>query len=201
MSTLDLFSDEVPQVVSSTRSSSPNVLDSEAQSVSGTTVTNVIGKLAAFVQRADPGTRAALARLDPEAMRPHQMAALCQALIAAGMSPDTWQAATWKRWALVAHGMALAGHDSMGRLGQQLASAGVAEARVNKLLVSRGDAFLQIVPRLLRLLASKQVQPNWYDLSKLIHKNDAKNTTEQEEAEVLRLRIAGDFFSAIARAK
>lgn len=201
MSTLDFNSDEIPQVVSSTRSTSPNVLDYEAHSVSGTAVTNVIGKLAAFVQCADPGTRAALMRLDPEAMRPHQIAALCRALIAAGLTPDEWQPATWKRWALVAHGMALAGHDSKGRLGQQLASAGVAEARVNKLLVSRGDAFLQIVPRLLRLLASKQVQPNWYDLNKLIHKNDAKDTTRQEEAEVLRLRIAGDFFSAIARAK
>ena len=158
-----------------------------------------IGKLAGFIDRADPGTRAALARLDPEAMRPHQIAALSRALIQAGLSPDTWHPNTWKRWALVAHGMALAGHDGKGRIGSQLATAGVAEARVTKLLVSRGDAFLQIVPRLLRLLASKQVKPNWCDLSKLIHKNDAKEVTDQEEAEALRLRIAGDYFSAIAR--
>jgi CRISPR system Cascade subunit CasB len=158
-----------------------------------------IGKLAGFIDRADPGTRAALARLDPEAMRPHQIAALSRALIEAGLSPDTWHPNTWRRWALVAHGMALAGHDSKGRVGSQLATAGVAEARVTKLLVSRGDAFLQIVPRLLRLLASKQVKPNWYDLSQLIHKNDAKEPALQEEAEALRLRIAGDYFSAIAR--
>jgi CRISPR system Cascade subunit CasB len=157
-----------------------------------------IGKLAGFIDRADPGTCAALARLDPEALRPHQIAALSRALIQAGLSPETWQPSTWKRWALVAHGMALAGHDGKGRIGSQLAAAGVAEARVSKLLVSRGDAFLQIVPRLLRLLASKQVKPNWYDLSKLIHKNDAKEAVDQEEAEVLRLRIAGDYFSAIA---
>lgn len=160
-----------------------------------------IGRLAGFIDRADPGTRAALARLDPEAMRPHQIAALSRALIEAGLSPDTWHPKTWKRWALVAHGMALAGHDGKGRIGNQLATAGVAEARVTKLLVSRGDAFLQIVPRLLRLLASKQVKPNWYDLSKLIHKNDAKEAADQEEAETLRLRIAGDYFSAIARTK
>lgn len=158
-----------------------------------------IGKLAGFIDRADPGTRAALARLDPEAMRPHQIAALSRGLIHAGLSPETWHPGTWKRWALVAHGMALAGHNGKGRIGSQLATAGVAEARVTKLLVSRGDAFLQIVPRLLRLLASKQVKPNWYDLSKLIHKNDAKEATDQEEAEALRLRIAGDYFSAIAR--
>lgn len=159
-----------------------------------------IGRLAGFIDRTDPGTRAALARLDPEAMRPHQIAALSRALIHAGLSPDTWHPSTWKRWALVAHGMALAGHDGKGRLGVQLASAHVAEARVTKLLVSRGDAFLQIVPRLLRLLASKQIKPNWYDLSKLIHKNDMQGAAEQEEAETLRLRIAGDYFSAIARA-
>lgn len=160
-----------------------------------------IGKLASFIDRADPGTRAALARLDPEAMRPHQIAALSRALIESRLSPDTWRPKTWKRWALVAHGMALAGHDSKGRVGNQLATAGVSEARVTKLLVSRGDAFLQIVPRLSRLLASKQVKPNWYDLSQLIHKNDAKEPALQEEAEDLRLRIAGDYFSAIARSK
>lgn len=160
-----------------------------------------IGRLAGFIDRADPGTRAALARLDPEAMRPHQIAALSRALIEAGFSPETLHPSTWKRWALVAHGIALAGHDGKGRIGNQLATAGVAEARVTKLLVSRGDAFLQIVPRLLRLLASKQVKPNWYDLSKLIHKNDAKESELQEEAEALRLCIAGDYFSAIARNK
>ena len=163
-----------------------------------------IAKLAGFIVRADPGTRAALARLNPDAMRPHQISALTRALIEAGLSPETWRPSTWKRWALVAHGMALADHDSSQRIGQQLGTLQkgqpvVAEARVTKLLVSRGDAFLQIVPRLLRLLANKQVKPNWYDLSKLIHKNDAKEAADQEEAEALRLRIAGDYFSAIAR--
>lgn len=173
----------------------PEADTQQAEPVAG----HPIGKLAGFIAHADPGTRAALARLDPEAMRPHQIAALSRALIQAGLSPETWHPSTWKRWALVAHGMALADHDGKGRIGSQLATAGVAEARVTKLLVSRGDAFLQIVPRLLRLLASKQVKPNWYDLSKLIHKNDAKDAADQEEAEALRLRIAGDYFSAIAR--
>lgn len=161
---------------------------------------NPVGRLAGFIERADPGTRAALVRLDPDAMRPHQIAALVRALIEAGLSPDTWQPAIWKRWALIVHGMALAGH-SKGSLGKQFADAGVSEPRVTKLLVSRGDAFLQIVPRLLRLLASKQVQPNWYTLSELIHKNDAQDAADQEDIEALRLRIAGDYFSAIARAQ
>jgi CRISPR system Cascade subunit CasB len=160
---------------------------------------NPIGRLAGFIDRADAGTRAALARLSPDALRPHQIAALTRSLIDAGLSPDTWQPATWKRWALIAHGMALAGHGK-GSLGKQFADAGVSEPRVTKLLVSRGDAFLQIVPRLLRLLASKQVQPNWYTLSELIRKNDSQDAAEQGEAEALRIRIAGDYFSAIARA-
>ena len=158
-----------------------------------------IGKLAGFIDRADPGTRAALARLDPNALRPHQVAALSRALIEAGLSPDTWQPATWKRWAMIAHGMALTGHGK-GSLGKQLAEAGVSEPRVTKLLVSRDEAFLQIVPRLLRLLTSKQVQPNWYTLSELIRHNDTENATEQEKVESLRLRIAGDYFSAMAHA-
>lgn len=181
---------------------------SPSASDSATTGDFSLGKLARFIDRADPGTRAALTRLspasmrlkDPEPMRPHQVAALSRALIDTGLSPDRWQPSTWKCWALIAHGMALAGHGK-GSLGKQLAEAGVSEPRVTKLLVSRGDAFLQIVPRLLRLLASKQVKPNWYDLSQLIHKNDAKEPALQEEAEALRLRIAGDYFSAIVRSK
>lgn len=183
MSTLDFFEPEMPLVAP------------EPAAITG----HPVGRLAGFIDRADPGTRAALARLDPDAMRPHQIAALARALIEAGLSPDTWQPATWKRWALIAHGMALAGHGK-GSLGKQLADAGVSEPRVTKLLVSRGDAFLQIVPRLLRLLASKQVQPNWYTLSELIRKNDSQEAAEQEDAEALRLRLAGEYFSAIARA-
>ncbi len=160
--------------------------------------TGVIGKLAGLIDRADPGTRAALSRLDPDAMRPHQMAALSRALIGAGLSPENWHPASWKHWALIAHGMALVGHGK-GSLGKQLAEAGVSEARVTKLLVSRGDAFLQIVPRLLRLLANKQVQPNWYAFSELIRYNDAQNTSEQEKVEALRLQIAGQYFSAMTR--
>ncbi len=158
----------------------------------------VIGKLAGLIDRADPGTRAALSRLDPDTMRPYQMAALSRALIGAGLSPENWHPVSWKHWALIAHGMALAGHGK-GSLGKQFAEAGVSEARVTKLLVSRGDAFLQIVPRLLRLLASKQVRPNWYTFGELIRHNDAQDTNEQEKAEALRLHIASHYFSAMNR--
>jgi CRISPR system Cascade subunit CasB len=159
---------------------------------------NPIGRLAGFVDKAGIGERAALARLDPDALLPHQMAALAKGLIQAGLDPDHWQARAWARWALIAHGMALAGHDK-GRLGEQMARAGVSESRVTKLLTSRGDAFVQIVPRLLRLMASKGVKPNWYELGRLILKEQADDSESQDEAETLRLRIAGAYFSTQAR--
>ena len=140
----------------------------------------------------DNGERASLARLDPDGeLRPHQIAALSRALIYAKLKPDTWKPETWQRWALIAHGMALAGHDASQSLGQQLSKADVSESRVTKLLTARGDAFRQLLPRLLRLLASKGVEPNWHELGGLILNNE-------EQAEDIRLRIAGRFFSAEA---
>jgi len=158
-----------------------------------------LARLAVFIERADPGTRAALARLDPDHLKPHHMAALTRALLHAGLEPDHWRDKNWNHWALVAHGMALAGH-AKGSLGAQLATAGVSESRVTKLLVSRGEAFFQIVPRLLRLLASKQTSPNWYELSDLIFWNDSADPNKQAKAEDRRRRVAGDYFTALHRA-
>jgi CRISPR system Cascade subunit CasB len=158
------------------------------------------GALAAYIQRASPGDRAALARLKPELLQPHQLAALARALLAAGLSPDQWHADTWPRWALIAHGMALAGHDGKQKLGNQLANAGVSESRVTKLLTSRGDAFTQLLPRVLRLLASKGVAPNWRELGELVLKESSNYRPHQADAEAIRLRIAGPYFSALARA-
>lgn len=144
----------------------------------------------------DTGERAALARLDPEAeLRPHQIAALSRALVYAGFTPENWLPETWQRWALIAHGMALAGHDHSQRLGHQLSEAGVSESRVTKLLTARDDTFRQLVPRLLRLLASKDQAPNWFDLGDLI----LSQGRDEKAAETIRLRIAGSFFSAEAK--
>lgn len=145
----------------------------------------------------DNGERAALARLDPDGeLRPHQIAALSRALIYAELHPDTenWKPETWQRWALIAHGMALAGHDASQSLGQQLSKADVSESRVTKMLTARGDAFRQLLPRLLRLLASKGVAPNWHELGGLILNQER----DEEKAEDIRLKIAGRFFSAEA---
>lgn len=143
----------------------------------------------------DKGEQAALARLDPEAPRPHQVGALARALVLADIAPDNWHPETWQRWALLAHGMALAGHDGSGRLGAQLARAEVSESRVTRLLTARGEAFLQQVPRLLRLMASRSVAPNWLELGALILATDRDET----RAETLRLRIAGNYYSTAKR--
>jgi CRISPR system Cascade subunit CasB len=158
------------------------------------------GALASYIQRASSGDRAALARLQPEALQPHQLAALARALLAAGLAPEQWHADTWPRWALIAQGMALAGHDGKHKLGVQLEQAGVSESRVTKLLTSRGIAFTQLLPRVLRLLASKGVAPNWRELGELVLTEGSTQRRHQAKAEELRLRIAGPYFSALARA-
>jgi CRISPR system Cascade subunit CasB len=158
------------------------------------------GALAHHIQRAGLGERAALARLQADALKPHEIAALSHALLAAGLQPETWRAETWPRWALIAQGMALTGHNSQGRLGRQMSEAGVSESRVSKLLTARGDAFRQLLPRVLRLMASKGVAPNWFELGELVLKEASTDRADQQQVEVLRLRIAGPYFSAQAQA-
>ncbi len=159
------------------------------------------GALATYIKRAGSGERAALSRLQPESLQPHQLAALARALLAAGLSPEQWHADSWPRWALIAQGVALAGHDGKQKLGKQLANAGVSESRVTKLLTSRGDAFTQLLPRVLRLLASKGVAPNWRELGELVLIESSSLRDHQTKAEQIRLQIAGPYFSALARAE
>lgn len=156
--------------------------------------------LAHHVRKAGLGHRAALARLQPDDLQPHELAALARALLAAGLDPQRWHVDTWPRWALIAHGMALAGHDGRGMLGRQLADARVSESRVSRLLTARGEAFRQLLPRVLRLMASHGVAPNWRELGELVLSESSHDRAAQDRAEALRLRLAGDYFTAKARA-
>lgn len=156
--------------------------------------------LARYIAKtASAGDRAALARMQPDLLRPHQISALARALLTIGMKPDQWKPETWPRWALIAQGMALAGHDRTRHLGEQLARAGVSEPRITKLLTSRGDAFVQGLPRILRLLASKSVQPNWRELGALVLTQEHNDLGKRAAAEATRLSIAGAYFAEIAR--
>ena len=56
----------------------------------------------------------------------------------------------------------------------------------------RGDAFHQLLPRLLRLLAAKETAPNWYQLGMLI----LYEGRQEAEAESIRLRIASRYYRA-----
>ena len=169
-----------------------------------------IGRLARIIAQAarfegdtqgmDKGEQAALARLDPDGdLRPHQVAALTRALLLADIDPAEWGAERWqeqwRRWALIAHGMALAGHDPSCGLGTQLHSAKVAESRVTKLLTARNDAFRQLLPRLIRLLKSQETAPNWHQLGTLVL-NEGRN---EPLAERIRLHIASDYYRAERR--
>jgi CRISPR system Cascade subunit CasB len=158
----------------------------------------IMGQAARFTGDAyglDSGQRAAIARMDPDDMRPHQVAALTRALVAAELAPEYWRPDTWRRWGLIAQGMALTGHESKRNLGQQLCTAAVAESRVTRLLTARGVAFRQLLPRLVRLLAAKEIAPNWRELGALI----LQEGRNEREAEAIRLRIAGRYFSTMAK--
>lgn len=155
-----------------------------------------VDALAAYVRGAGTGEHAALARLDPDRLRPHEIAAISRAFLAAGFDPAAWRPETWRRWAMIASGMALTDHDGSARLGEQLARAGVAESRVTRLLTARGAAFEQQVPRLLRLMTSKGVRLNWHELAALILADAHKGEGDAASAERLRLRIAGPYFAA-----
>ncbi len=162
---------------------------------------NRYAALAKAITRGGTGDAAALARLDPDgALQPHQIAAAVRAFLAAGIEPEGWSAAQWQRWSLIAHGIALAGHDGGRSLGWQLAKAGVAESRVTKLLTARGDAFSALIPRLLRLLASKAVAPNWNEMGALIHQQALTGADAVSRAEEIRLRIASRYFAAASEA-
>ena len=160
------------------------------------------GAMSAYILHAGSGQRAALSRLQPDALQPHQLAALARAFLAAGLAPEKWHADTWLRWALIAHGMAIAGHDGKQKFGRQLAAnRAVSESRVTKLLTSRGRAFTQLLPRILRLLASKGISPNWRELGELVLIESSSQKHDQARAEALRLQIAGSYFSSLAKAE
>ncbi|WP_250500125.1 type I-E CRISPR-associated protein Cse2/CasB [Caballeronia sp. GAWG1-5s-s] len=170
-----------------------------------------IEAIAAFLKDAGEGVKAskndrvALARLDPEAeeLTTAQTAALTHAAERAKLDTIHWSLDRWRRWAFIAYGIALAGHDrgaengGLGaNFGRQLATAGVSEARVTRLLDARGTVFFQLLRRVLRLLASKSVKPNWVQLARLVLNEGARDDKGRRIAEKTRLDIAHAFFAA-----
>ena len=168
-----------------------------------------IGAMTGFIKAGKDGEGSmkadyvALARLDPnaETLTVQQIAALTRALHRAKVECDTFTPMHWRRWGLIAHGIALAVHcapdESTPKLGQQLERAGVSEARVTRLLNARGDALFQNLPRILRLMASRGVAPNWVEFGTLILNEGARHPFGKRIAEKTRIAIVRDY----ARAK
>ncbi|GGD84352.1 type I-E CRISPR-associated protein Cse2/CasB [Caballeronia grimmiae] len=164
--------------------------------------------IAAFLKDAREGVKAskqdyvALKRLNPDAqtLTAAQVAAIMQVAARAKLNCANWTYDEWRRWAFIAYGIALAGHDrgngARSSLGRQLFSAGVKEARLNRLLDARGAAFFQILRRVLRLMNSQNVAPNWAQLGRLVLNEGARDARRQRIAEKMRLDIAYGFFSA-----
>lgn len=166
--------------------------------------------IARFLDDAKNGIKAsksdwvALNRFNPnsEGVSDAQWGAVSRAADRAKLEWERWgdNPDPWLRWALIAHGISLTGHDGgeHSHFGRQLFKAGVSEARVTRLLDARGNAFTQTLPRLLRLLASKGVAVNWVELGTLVLNEGASDQKSQRIAESVRYRIAGYFFSTQA---
>jgi CRISPR system Cascade subunit CasB len=148
----------------------------------------------------------ALKRLDPdaEALTVQQIAALTRALHRAKVDCDQLSVERWKRWAVIVNGIALTGHHipeegadkASSQFGNQLRRAGVSDARVTRLFNARGDAFFPHLQRVLRLMESRKVKPNWADLGTFVLNESAEHPKGKRWAEALRIRFVHDHASA-----
>ena len=139
----------------------------------------------------DEGECAALRRLNPEAPLQRHFGALVHALMLADVPMDRFANDRWACWALIAQGIAIAGHDAHVRLGSQLAAARVTELRITRFLNTRHSAFRRQVSLLMRLMESREISPNWIELGVLVL------TTDEGKSEERRLRIAQDYYKAV----
>ncbi|WP_321799397.1 type I-E CRISPR-associated protein Cse2/CasB [Caballeronia sp. J97] len=147
----------------------------------------------------------ALKRLNPEAeaLTVQQIAALTRALHRAKVNCEQLSVERWKRWAVIVNGIAMTGHhatkeDEAGadaRFGSQLRRAGVSDARIARLFNARGDAFFPLLQRVLRLMESRKIKPNWAELGTFVLNENADDPIGKRRAERLRLKFVREFTS------
>ncbi|SAK61239.1 CRISPR-associated protein Cse2 (CRISPR_cse2) [Caballeronia pedi] len=168
--------------------------------------------LAHFIEAGKQGEGAlkadhvALKRLNPDAesLTVQQIAALTRALRRAKVDCEQLSVEGWKRWAVIVNGIALTGHHiskkgeekANGRFGFQLRRAGVSDARVNRLFNARGDAFFPLLQRVLRLMQSRKVEPNWAELGTFVLNEGAEHARGERWAEASRIRFVQDYTNA-----
>ncbi|SAL78700.1 CRISPR-associated protein Cse2 (CRISPR_cse2) [Caballeronia peredens] len=168
--------------------------------------------LARFIEAAKQGEGAlkadhvALRRLNPDAesLTVQQIAALTRALQRAKVDCEQLSVEGWKRWAVIVNGIALTGHHiakqgedrSSARFGVQLKRAGVSDARVTRLFNARGEAFFPLLQRVLRLMQSRKVEPNWAELGTFVLNESAEHAWGKRWAEASRVRFVQDYTNA-----
>lgn len=155
----------------------------------------LIGRLAAVMRNGalGPGEMAQLRRLDVTS--PDQPA--FWRLVAIWIAPDVELSPDQERkWAIVVSGMARMApniHDRGRPIGRVLAELHVAEGRLTTLLRARNGAMSPAVRRVAAMLAARGEAVDWIGLAALVL------TTDHDRREEIRLRIAKDYFSTVAR--
>lgn len=100
------------------------------------------------------------------------------------------------RWAAIAQCMALTGvtTNDNTRDGTAMARSGLSESRFARLLASHGDGLFDQLLLIARFLHSKETSISWRDLGELALTDDIF----EEAADAIRLRLARDYYRAIA---
>lgn len=153
--------------------------------------TTVIGKLAARLARADfpSGDHASLRRTSLTSPSPQAVIVAQRMLQAAGV--HAYQEEEFRRWLLLLQCLALVrgAHNRRVAAGAGLAQALYSEARLNRLLSADYRTLADILPRLARLLAAKQVSLNWQQLANLVlrvEREGYEDSTEKTKLEIAR---------------
>lgn len=149
----------------------------------------MVGKLKSALDRADPGTLAALRRFRPDSLPPVAFYRLTVGLLdevlpAEGKLREDEE----HRWAVVVSAMATAG-DFLGGvpLGEALAKAGVAEMRVLRLLEADSAQLPDLVRNVVHQLVQKGQRFDPNDLANLVLARD-------EDSKAPRSAIARSFY-------
>lgn len=157
-------------------------------------LSHVIPRLAAFIGSTglSNGDRAMLRRMQFDQMPPLGFYKLAQTRL-----PSGWDSVQAERdWMVVVSGMCLmypSIHRSDQPLGVALARAHYAEARLERLLASNGDAQRTLVLRMVRFLASQHAACDWNDIARILL------TRDPDKREHLYRRIASHFYANLTQ--
>lgn len=146
-----------------------------------------IGRLANVIgsERCSAADRAALKRWGPGQPPPFAFYRLWLRDLGTDLPPS----AQTRTWMLIAWGLALGvAHRRDRPLGQALSEAGLAEARLERLLGSDPEILPDLLASAIRFLASKTETIDWLDAARLLLSQDA------DKRETIHRRIARAYF-------